>query len=55
MMLTYVLFFLGATLIIFLLAVTIQLARIERTFKNIYTYTERKVKIFFETEEDIES
>lgn len=52
-MLTYVLFFLGATLIIFLLAVTIQLARIERNFKNLYIYTERKVKLFFETEEDI--
>jgi len=55
MMLTYVLFFLGATILIFLLTVTIQLARIERNFRNLYLYTERKVKIFFETEEDLNS
>ncbi len=52
-MISYILFFLGATIIIFLLAVTIQLSRIERLFKELYLYTERKVKIFFETEENM--
>ncbi len=51
MMLTYVLFLLGGTLLIFLMAVTIQLSKIERNFKNLYLYVERKVKIFFENEE----
>lgn len=53
-MISYALFFLGFTIIAFLLAVTIQLSRIERNFKELYLYTERKVKIFFETEEDLD-
>ncbi len=52
-MISYILFFLGATIIIFMLAVVVQLSRIERNFKDLYLYTERKVKIFFETEENI--
>ncbi len=52
-MITYILFFLGFSMTVFMLAVTIQLSRIERNFKELYLYTERKVKIFFETEEDL--
>jgi len=53
-MVEYALFFLGAIIIIFLLTVTVQLARIERNFRDLYFYTERKVKIFFEEEGELE-
>ncbi len=52
-MLSYALFFLGATIVALIFMVVIQLSRIERNFKELYLYTERKVKIFFETEEDL--
>lgn len=50
---TYILFFLSASITIFLLLTIVQLIKIENTFKELYFYTERKIKIFFETEEDI--
>ncbi len=53
-MVEYVLFFLGLMIIVFLLTVSIQLSRIERNFKDLYFYTERKVKLFFEQEEEPE-
>lgn len=54
-MTSYILFFLGFTIIALLLGVAIQLSRIERNFRELYLYVERKVKIFFETEEDLDA
>ena len=53
-MTTYILFFLGAIILIFLLTVIIQLIKVEGKLKDLYFYTERKIKMFFEFEEDIE-
>ena len=52
-MITYVLMGLGFFIIAFTMNVAIQLTKIEKNFKELYYYSERKVKFYLEQEDDI--
>lgn len=54
MMSPYIFLFLGAALIFYVAMLTIQLLRIEKKLKDLYLYTERKVKKTLETETEID-